>query len=74
MLLQSNKVTGHSDQSSEAQALAETVATQPVALELAIRRVLWNLRGADAADAEAAMEQAERELAALLCHDRREAD
>jgi hypothetical protein len=52
--------------------MAESVAGQPVALELLIRRVLWNLRGADAGDAEAAMERAERQLAALICHDGKE--
>ena len=52
--------------------LAQAVAGQPVALELAIRRILWELRGADAGNTEAALERAEQQLAALLCHDRSE--
>jgi hypothetical protein len=74
MLWQVNKVTGQESKTSTVQALTEAVAAQPVALELAIRRVLWSLRGADAGNAEAALEQAERELTALLCHDRPETD
>lgn len=56
------------------EAIAQAMATLPVAPELVIRRILWQMRGADAGNTEAALEQAERQLAALLCHDGPESD
>lgn len=69
MLWQISKVQPTGTGQVTAQSVVEAVGSQPISPALAIRRILYELRGADAGDGEAALEQAERQLTALLCHD-----
>jgi hypothetical protein len=45
----------------------EAATHQPCDRPLAIRRILYELRGADSGDGEVALERAEGRLAALMC-------
>jgi hypothetical protein len=51
----------------EVTPITEAAMKQPCDRSLAIRRILYELRGADSGDGEVALERAERQLAALMC-------